>query len=402
MVSGYGMEGGLKKSRSCDIIIAGAGLAGFSLLYRAMQAGHWKDLTIIVVDKCTTSDRPTKNWSFWKRSTGPFDHLICKSWNNLSFFTNSGVRKDLDLNGYSYHTIKSQDFYTHCRAYLMGCKNISFIDDEILTITTEDVQCFLDTASHSLTSTYLFNSIYTKPRLEAETQYFLQHFKGLLIKTSQPVLNPEEAYLMDFRTSQEHGTSFFYTLPMAANAVFVEYTIFSKTVIAEREYDEKLSTYLRDVLKVREYEVAEHEYGVIPMTDHIFPRFQGNIINIGSAGGDTRGATGYTFTNMQKTISSILTCWSANGNPFFHSENISLKHKIYDSCLLNVLNSGEYKGNKIFEDLFMRSKASTIFAFLDAESMLLEDVSVIASLKPWAFLKGMTAVLSSRFKSFLR
>jgi lycopene beta-cyclase len=390
----------LKNTKNCDILIAGAGLAGLSLLYRAVKGGYWKGLSIIVVDKNITLDRPGKNWSFWKRSAGPFDHLIYKKWNKLSFFSEAGARKRLVLDEYSYNTIKSNHFYNSCFSFLREFENVSFVDDEILTVSGDTERCCIETANYSFTSTYLFNSVYFKPKLKQGSQYFLQHFKGLLIKTEELQFDPEEAYLMDFRTSQEHGTSFFYTLPLSSNEVFLEYTIFSKAILAESEYDKKLSTYLHNVLEVRKYKVLEHEYGVIPMTDHVFQRFQGNVVNIGSAGGDTRGATGYTFTNVQKTIDSILRSWSVNKTPFFTSERISVKHQIYDSCLLHVLNSGEYKGHKIFEDLFMHTKASTIFSFLDAESTLLEDAAVITGLEPWPFAKSMFSVLLRRFRQY--
>lgn len=396
MVFGHSMAGSLKRNIQCDIIIAGAGLAGISLLYRAMKEKQWIDQKIVVVDKSTQAERPGKNWSFWKRSAGPFDELSHKKWDKLSFFSQAGVRKSLELGEYTYHTVKSKDFYSHCLAFLRACLNITFIDEEISSLTGDGNYCYLETESYSLTGTYAFNSVYQKPELSGDQQYFLQHFKGLLIQSRELKLDSEEAYLMDFRTSQEHGTSFFYTLPINNNEVFVEYTIFSKHTLPQSDYDEKLNLYIRDVLKLNIYDVVEEEYGVIPMTDFIFPRFQGNIINIGSAGGDTRGATGYTFTNVQKSVDSILASWSINKTPFFKRENIGLKHKIYDACLLRVLDAGEYKGHKVFEDLFMHSRASIIFSFLDAESSLLEDLAVIFGLKPMAFAKAMYFVIKNR------
>lgn len=389
------MAGGLKTTLNCDILIAGAGLAGLSLLYRAMKDGHWVDQKIIVVDKCI-SERPNKNWSFWKKSAGPFDHLIYKTWDKLSFYSFKGTRKKLSLGKYAYHTIKSSHFYEHCLTFLGQYENITFIEDEIVTLGGSKERCYLETKEYNFTSSYLFNSVYQEPKLKPDRQYFLQHFKGLLVRSTDLNLDPCEAYLMDFQTSQEHGTTFFYTLPLSSTEVFIEYTIFSKDLLPQAEYDEKLKIYLRDILQVKDYEILEEEYGVIPMTDHLFTRFQGNLVNIGSAGGDTRGATGYTFTNIQKTISAILASWSMTKTPFFESESISLKHQIYDACLLHVLDSGNYKGNKVFEDLFMHTKASTIFSFLDAESSLIEDAAVIIGLKPWAFLKAMIFVIKTR------
>jgi lycopene beta-cyclase len=88
-----------------------------------------------------------------------------------------------------------------------------------------------------------------------------------------------------------------------------------------------------------------------------------------------------------------LTCWKANGTPFFRKEAIGKKHQLYDATLLQVLDGGTYKGHQIFEDLFTGTKAETVFAFLDAKSSLFEELNLISSLKPIPFLKAMISVL---------
>jgi lycopene beta-cyclase len=214
-----------------------------------------------------------------------------------------------------------------------------------------------------------------------------------MIKSSQFDFLDDQAYLMDFRTSQEHGASFFYTLPFAPDEAFIEYTIFSKKVLTLPEYEEKIYLYLKEVLHITEFTVMDQEYGVIPMTDHHFKRFEGNIINIGSAGGDTRGSTGYTFSNVQLTVSHILASWQSKEDPFFSEEVIGIKHRLYDATLLQVLDDGTYKGHQVFEDLFKATKAERVFSFLDANSSWLEELGLISSLRPLPFLKAMISVL---------
>ncbi len=191
---------------------------------------------------------------------------------------------------------------------------------------------------------------------------------------------------MDFRTGQEQGTTFFYTLPVAENELFIEYTLFSKSLLPAAVYDQKIKSYLHDVLKIDTYEILEEEFGVIPMTDHPFKRFDGNIVHIGTAGGDTRASTGYTFTNIQKTIDQILHVYQSAGNPFFEEENISLKHQLYDAALLNVLAKQSYEGHQLFTDLFSKVPAYRIFAFLDAETSVFQDLQIMKSLKVIPFL----------------
>jgi lycopene beta-cyclase len=382
----------------CDILICGGGLSGLSLLYRAMKSGIWTGKKIIVVDG---SDK-TKNdrtWSFWKKEDIFFEELIRHRWQNLFFFSNEGTKVPLDHGGYTYNSIKSIDFYQYVLSYLNEFPDVSFVQTEVLTLVSSESGCALTTSDHTYMSAYAFNSIYQKPPPNGNEQYFLQHFKGVRIRTSEVVPDLPDAWLMDFRTGQENGTTFFYTLPMARDEVFVEYTLFSKEVLPMEEYDKKIRAYINDVLHIGDYEVLEDENGVIPMTDHLFTRFEGNIIHIGTAGGDTRASTGYTFTNTQKTIGKILDSFKSDGHPFFKSETIGLKQQLYDSTLLHVLARRKYKGHELFADLFKHTPAHLIFAFLDAETSVLQDLYIMKSLKIMPFLKSFTKAVFNRLRN---
>jgi len=376
----------------CDVLICGAGLAGLSLLYRAMKSGTWVTEQIIVVDK-SDKNINDKTWSFWKTGPSDFEEVISHQWGKLYFFSNDGIKIHLDNQNYTYNSIRSIDFYNHVLTYLRQFPNITFVKEDIVKLNSADNECTLVTAENTYQSTYLFNSVYTEPEKLADRQYFLQHFKGWRIKTDAVIPAISEAYLMDFRTGQEQGTTFFYTLPMAGNELFVEYTLFSKSILPAQEYDAKIKDYLANVLQINDYEIIEEEFGVIPMIDHPFKRFQGNIVHLGSAGGDTRASTGYTFVNTQKTIGKILNSYQLKGDPFFEAENISVKHQLYDTTLLHVLAERKYEGHQLFKDLFSNTAAYRIFAFLDAETSVLQDVYIMKSLRVMPFLRSFTAAV---------
>jgi len=375
-----------------DIIICGGGLAGLSLLYRAMKSGIWEDQQIVVVDQSDKTEND-RTWSFWKKEDTDFDQLIYKEWKDLVFFTNDGQRVPLRSGAYSYNSIRSIDFYTHVLAYLRTFDTINFVKSAVEVVFSDPEGCTLVTKTHTYHATYLFNSLYRKPELRPGDQYFLQHFKGLRIKTHASIPPVTEAWLMDFRTGQEQGTTFFYTLPIARDEIFIEYTLFSKSLLLPAEYDQGIAKYVSEVLGIKDYEVLEEEFGVIPMTSYAFNRFEGNIIHIGSAGGDTRASTGYTFINTQKTISKILDSYQAARHPFFKAETIGLKQHLYDATLLNVLAEGKYQGHQLFSDLFKNTPAAVIFSFLDAEGSLLQDLKVMKSLRIWPFLKAISKAL---------
>jgi len=381
----------------CDILICGGGLAGLSLLYRAMKAGVWTSENIIVVDR-TEKKEHDKIWSFWKKGRIDFEEIIYHQWDNLFFFSNTGDKTGLQTRGYTYNSIRSIDFYQYVLPYLYQFKNITFVKADVTAVSSSNGECRLVTSEQTYTAKYLFNSVYHQPLLLKEEQYFLQHFKGWRIKTDSEIPPVSSAYLMDFRTGQEHGTTFFYTLPMAQNELFIEYTLFTKSLLQQEEYDDKIRIYLAEILKIDDYEKVEEEFGVIPMTDHVFKRFDDHIIYIGTAGGDTRASTGYTFMNTQKTISKILDAYKQYGNPFFKDENTSLKHQLYDSTLLNVLDKGKYKGHQLFSDLFSKSPAYFIFPFLDAEASIFQDIQIMKSLRVMPFLKSFTQAVFRKIR----
>ena len=148
-------------------------------------------------------------------------------------------------------------------------------------MTTND-RCEVVTDTSKYQSQYVFNSIYKKPNLEEKHSYLLQHFKGVMIKSDELSLDTKQIYLMDFRTSQENGNTFFYVLPTSETTALVEYTLFSNKLLDKEIYDQRIVEYISEVLNIREYKIVESEFGVIPMTDYPFARAKGNIINIES------------------------------------------------------------------------------------------------------------------------
>ncbi|TDE17172.1 lycopene cyclase family protein [Dyadobacter psychrotolerans] len=385
------------QNKNYDIILSGSGMAGLSLVYRALKEGIWKNETILIIDK-SRKEKNDRTWCFWQQEAevSDFEQVIFRRWEKISYFTNSGLHLKLQNGAYLYNMIRSIDFYEHVLNFICQFKNISFLHEEIISIDGGEKFGIVKTTSGNYTARYIFNSVYKKPELKSHNQYFLQHFKGLRIRTTQFKADPGEMYLMDFRTSQQQGATFFYVLPLDKNEIFLEYTIFSKSLLEPEEYDLKIKEYLTEVLEINEYEILESEFGIIPMTDYNFERRAENVINIGVAGGDTRGSSGYTFTNTQKTISKILDSFKNDGHPYFKDETISTKHKLLDATILKVLDENVYNGEEIFSDLFKNVKAESVFAFLDSESSIIQDLTVMRSLKAKHFIGPFIQVIHQK------
>lgn len=383
-------------NKQYDIIVCGAGMSGLSMAYKASKSGVWENLSVLIIDK-DTKTKNDRTWCFWESSESIFEEIVYHRWEEMLFFNNDGSKLVLENDDYSYKMIRSIDFYNHTLEYLKTQSNITILKESINKISNYGNKVEVFTESNSFTSQYCFNSLYQKPDLKDNDTYLLQHFKGIVIETEAEYFNTKQIHLMDFRTSQENGNTFFYVLPTSDKTALVEYTLFSDRLLERDVYDQRLQEYINVILGIEHYKIIDTEFGVIPMTDYKFNRFDSNIVNIGTVGGDTRGSTGYTFSNTQKTIDKIITSFQNNGTPFFNQEHISRKHKIYDSTMLQVLADGKYKGHQLFADMFSKVKTSDIFAFLDSESTLSQDIKNIKSLIPNYFIKPFFRALKKYY-----
>jgi len=246
---------------------------------------------------------------------------------------------------------------------------------------------FLVVDGKTISAGYIFNSIiFEKPKLKKDEYWLLQHFRGWLIETNEKIFDPSQATLMDFRVDQSQGTTFVYTIPFSENKALIEYTVFSSSLLPQQEYDEGLKNYIKNILKTENYRVIEEESGIIPMTNFRFPLHMGNIVNIGTAGGQTKPSSGYTFRFIQKHAEAIVKQLTLTGKPFI-SGNKKRFH-FYDSVLLNILHNNKLKGSDIFTALFKKNEPRHVLRFLDNESSLGEELKIISSLPSLPFIRA--------------
>ena len=123
------------------------------------------------------------------------------------------------------------------------------------------------------------------------------------------------------------------------------------------------------------------------MTNYSFASTKGNIINIGTAGGQTKASSGYTFSFIQKHSKVITKGLSESGDPTTYL-NKTKRFGFYDSILLHILYHQKLKGKEIFERLFDKNKAALVFKFLDNDTSLVEELTIIKALPTLAFMKA--------------
>ena len=383
--------------RQYDYIIAGMGCAGLSLAIQLKKSGLAAGKKILLVDRAQKLQND-RTWCFWETSPGPFENIVFRKWEHAWFYNNS-FSSLLDLSPYTYKMIRGIDFFRYCLSEISESPEFDILQGDVQSIKNTSAGAAIMLNDVQIHATYIFNSIMLEKPIIAKAQfYLLQHFKGWVIRTPEPFFKADEATLMDFRPSQERGTTFVYVMPLSSTEALVEYTLFTSSVLVDEDYESALKHYIVETLGINDYEVIEKEFGIIPMTNFRFTRKNGNILSIGTAGGRTKASSGYTFRFIQKDTDEIIWSLKNSGHPFGISAPSS-RFSWYDSVLLNILAHNKLPGNEIFSFLFSKNSAEKIFKFLDNETSIPEEWQILSTLPQWPFMK---AGISEGLKSIQR
>lgn len=368
-----------------DYIITGAGCAGLSLVMHILSSGHAVDKKILLLDKDVKNSND-RTWCFWEKEEGLFQPIVYKEWKQLKF-QSAGFLKQLEIEPYTYKLIRGIDFYHYCFEKIKNHPNIHFVQGHVQEVVSNKKETYVKIDGKKIAGKYIFNSIiFQKPRLSPHHHWLLQHFKGWFIEADHETFDPASAILMDFNTDQHKGAAFFYVLPFSKTKALVEYTLFSPAVLTDAEYEDSLKNYIDNTLKISGYTVYEKESGSIPMTNYVFPNMDNHIINIGTAGGQTKASSGYTFRFIQKQSQSIAANLAKGLSPL--NKPVSKRFAFYDSILLRILSERKLEGREIFKRLFEKNKGAAVLKFLDNETSIMQELSIISSLPTMPFLKS--------------
>lgn len=385
-----------RSSEGKGFIICGGGMSGLSLAYYLQNSklGN-KQIFIIEPQEKNKNDR---TWAFWESEKGTFEDILYKKWNFVNFRDASNKIQKLDIGNYQYKLLRGIDFYNFVIAELRKSTNIHFIKDSVISIQDSDEYAIVKTESgQTYQAEFVFDSTYKLKLNIPKNHNLLQHFKGLVIRTQKPVFDPTLPEMMDFGVEQYNECRFMYVLPFDEHTAIVEYTLFTEKLLEEKEYDAELKKYITKKLQITDYEVIEDEFGIIPMSDEATNEFPSkHIVRIGTAGGYTNPATGYTFQNTQKRLKAIVEQLEKTGSPVIKTLWFKKRFSFYASVLLNVLEQKRLPAVDIFARLYERNSASQIFKFLDGETNLWEEIKIMNSTKKMKFLAAGIDVIQRK------
>ena len=372
-----------------DYIIAGAGCAGYSLLYHLLQDPILSKKKILVLD-ANFNKGNDRTWCFWEDQAGPFESIVCKKWSNIEVLKGS-MHRSLPTAPFEYKMIQGIDFYQYVSDFAKGFDNVEWVASKILSIDSINANsASVNWEGGCANAGYVFSSI-NGERIQSK---LWQHFKGIVVEFDNPVFDDTVARLMDFNVPQMEATAFMYLLPLTDKKALVEYTLFSPTILASAEYDHVLDAYMEEHYKGIGYKIQHSEIGAIPMTSKKLTSNDGAVVSIGTMGDAVKASTGYAFQFIQKQTQQIVSQLKLNQalNPAVHHT----RHQFYDAVLLYILQHQKMAGDEIFARIFKKNTAATVFKFLSNTSTLLDDIKIMTSLPTQIFLPAAIKVLFRR------
>jgi len=378
-----------------DFIIAGGGMAGLSLAYHLLQS-PLRDRSILILDR-EPKDRNNRTWCFWEREAGPFESILFRQWNTVSFHGTSRVGA-LDMGEYHYKMVRSIDFYDFIQQELAKWPNVERKQATINRIKDTPQGGFVIADDEPYIADYVFDSTFALKLDQPENHNLLQHFKGWVIKAEKPCFNSNQPELMDFRVEQQGDCRFMYILPFDETTALVEFTIFNATLLTDAEYETVLRRYIDQFLDTGSYQICETEYGVIPMSDEItLENPSEHIVRIGTAGGFTKASTGYTFQRTQRYLQVIVNNLVETGRPHRQTTWFKGRFKLYDSIFLNVLEQKRHPADDIFTRIYTENPRR-VFKFLDEDTRFADELRLFATM-PWRpFVSAFFDVVSRKIR----
>ncbi len=369
-----------------DVALVGGGGAGLSLVIALDRLLNAADAparrpSIAIIDPVHRREND-RTWCFWDDGINPLETIIHQHWNRIALVGTDGAEQVHTLRGLRYAMIRGEDFYALAddAAARLGAVRMPVAVDEV---TDGDQWATVRAGEARVRARWVFDSRPAAPVQPGRTA-LLQHFRGWYLRFHHDALDPSLATLMDFTVPQpRHGTAFCYVLPSDRRRALIEYTEFSRGVLPGHEYDAALEGYLRERWgsggAPGTYTIEQVEQGVVPMTDAVFGRTAGRrVFRLGTAGGATRPATGYTFAPMQRQAEAVARALLAGRRPVPPAPHRP-RHRWLDAVMLRALDRGHIGGAELFPRLFERAGAERVLAFLDGAASPAADLAVVRS-----------------------
>lgn len=374
-----------------EIIVAGAGLAGSTVLRHLVQLPSMQEKDILIVDR-DHSVASDKTWCFWSEEDQFTESLVAHRWKTITLADLKGTYSH-KLTETTYKCIRSETYLGACRAEIDKHRNVRRLVADVNGFAADSSKAVVQTSEGDLKATLVLQSVVKPQPVEKQRDpiVLLQHFLGWEIEVDHDFFNTEEAMIMDFRTDQKHGFAFVYVLPYSNRHALVEYTLFTTSLLDRGEYETALRTYIRDVLKITEqhWKTVRTEFGIIPMEDTLYPAWiERGVLNLGMNGGQSKPSTGYTFSRIQRYALEVAKRIATRSMQDL-SQMSPKRFRFYDRLILWLLKEDPALVPDIFIRLFEKNGADRVFKFLNEDTHFGQELAIMASTRWRHFFRAI-------------
>ena len=358
-----------RTEKQYDIIIIGGGASGLSLACHLVSS-PLRNSSILIVEKSPQA-RNDRTWAFWTQTPTLFDAATCRSWHSLLIA--SGCKQQLLwLGPYNYKVIRGDDFTRRAHELLSLFPNVQIVQGRVDTVADGPAGVTVSAHGQDHESRYegrwVFDSRFNLSGFHpdpAHHQYLKMQFLGWEIKSPNAAFEPQTPIFLDFRTPQRGQLRFFYLLPYSDHHALIEYVVCTDDLLHRAEQEQAITTYIREMLNIEDYNVVATEHGINPMTDYRFRRRTGqHIMNIGIPAGMLKPTTGFAFTRIQRDSAAIVRSLVKRGHPFEVPAS-RWGYLLYDSLMLRAIAHHGGRIGSLLAFLFRYGSTPSILRFLD-------------------------------------
>lgn len=375
----------MRPAFDADVIIAGAGLSGLSLAVALLDAGLPEDARVVLVDPRETLSGADRTWCFFDLVPHAFESAITHRWSRWRV-RNGAAEVLRSAPGIAYCTIPGERFYELALERLVAAGQRIELVLGVTVEHLEDRGAHVDvhTSAGVLRARLAMDSrppSLTRAADDGNDVNLLQHFRGRVVRSTEPVFEADTATLMDFDVSQADGIHFIYVLPFDAHTALVESTFFTERPLPDAVYEAAIDTWLARRRPGVVFQTISHESGVIPMTTEPFDAWPSpRIVRIGTAGGHVKPSSGYAFLAVQRfvrefaprVVSALRVDGCAEPPAARSPRTIAL-----DTIFLSYLRSRPERAPDTFYRLFERVPPAVLARFLSDTGTLADDLTVM-------------------------
>ncbi len=368
-----------------DVIIAGAGLSGLSLAVALLDAGLPDNARIVLLDPRETLSGADRTWCFFDLVPHAFESAITHRWPRWRV-RNGDCEVLRSAPGIHYCRIPGERFYDLALERLAAAGRRVEIMRGVTVENLESRGAHVDvhTGAGVLRASLAMDSrppSLTRAPDDGKDVHLLQHFRGRVVRSTEPVFDVDTATLMDFDVSQVHGIHFIYVLPFDAHTALVESTFFTGRLLPDTVYETAIENWLARRHPGVVFDTISHESGVIPMTTKPFDVWPSpRVVRIGTAGGHVKPSSGYAFLAVQRFVGEfaprVVSALRAGGSAEPPAAR-SPRTTALDTIFLSYLRSCPERAPATFYRLFERVPPGVLARFLSDRGTLADDVTVM-------------------------